>query len=136
MNFQTLMSKLNLATATVATHATDRRETLPSVAKVASVAVAGDQMKENEKQSIQPQQSFFALPCRDKDKTLLADAVVAIDELKQAGRVAESEELERAVNTLDFAEGKADQESFDFAFIVLRTLVEERRNAVNPYYCL
>lgn len=68
-------------------------------------------------------QLFHALPCSDDDRGVLADAVVQIGRL-QADQPGMEEELIKAFNTVEAAEFAGDQESFDFALLVLRAALD------------
>jgi mRNA-degrading endonuclease toxin of MazEF toxin-antitoxin module len=72
-----------------------------------------------------------ALHCSDDDKSLLADAGLLVDKLRPDA----SAELVKTINTLNEAEHAEDQESFDFALEVLRSVVDDARQLAPGETC-
>lgn len=71
--------------------------------------------------------SAVALRCSDDDKSLLADVVAMLTDDFIIAEPAIADQMIRAFNTVEAAEHAGDQESFDFALEVLRSVVDDAR---------
>lgn len=72
-------------------------------------------------------QGAVALHCSDDDKALLAETVAMLTDefIRAAPGIAD--QMIRAFNTVEAAERAGDQESFNFALNVLRSVVDDAR---------
>jgi hypothetical protein len=88
---------------------------------------------EKEKEADRPEP--MALHCSDGDRALLAEVVNMLtdDFLRTAPGIAD--QIIRAFNTVEAAERAGDQESFNFALNVLRSVVDDARQLAPGETC-
>ncbi len=80
-------------------------------------------------------QGAVALHCSDDDKALLAETVAMLTDEFIRVAPGNADQLIRAFNTVEAAERAGDQESFNFALNVLRSVVDDARQLAPGETC-